>query len=128
MASVRAHARINKPASDVWALVRDPDSIPTWLPGIESSSTAGGVRKVGLPGGMEISETIVLNDDDLRRFQYSISDGPMPLEHHLSTIDVLEDVDGSIVVYSMDVLPAEMTALFGQVVSSAVQSLSDHFA
>ena len=52
-----------------------------------------------------ITEEIVTVDDDLRRFQYSITEMPIPVEYHLSTIDVLEDGDGTLIVYGVDVQP-----------------------
>ena len=83
----------------------DAGGISTWFPGIEQSSAFGSTRSCTLAGGMQLEEDIVNVDDALRRFQYRITAG-MPVEHHLGTVDVLEDGEGhSLVVYSTEVTP-----------------------
>lgn len=125
MASARAHLRIARSADDVWKLAGDPDAITTWMPGIESSSTDDtGLRTVTLPGGMEIKEQIQVRDDVLRRMQYGIVEGPLPVQLHRATLDVLEDGDGAIVVYAVDVEPAELKPVFDQMTAGAVQALA----
>ena len=129
MASARAHTRIARSADDVWKVAGDPDSITAWIPGLESSSTdANGLRTVTLPGGMVVTEQIHLRDDGLRRMQYGIADGPLPVQLHRATIDVLEDGDGAIVVYAVDVEPDELKPVFDQMTSGAVQALAAHLA
>jgi hypothetical protein len=76
--------------------------------------------------GMEIEEREVTNDGELRRLQYSIVGGPMVPEHHLATIDVLDDGDGALIVYSCDVSPDEVGELFDGVYASAAQGIADH--
>jgi len=39
----------------------------------------------------------VTNDPELRRFQYRIVGGGMPVESHIGTVDMREDGGGSIV-------------------------------
>ena len=113
MASARAHARIARSADEVWKVAGDPDSITLWMQGVASSSTdANGLRTVVVSGGLEVKEQIRVRDDKLRRLQYSLVEGPMPLDDHRATIDVLEDGDGAIVVYSVDVAPDELLTVF----------------
>lgn len=129
MASARAHTRIPRSADEVWKLAGDPDSITTWMPGIETSSTdANGLRTVTLPGGMEIKEQIQVRDDALRRLQYGIVEGPLPAQLHRATIDVLEDGDGAVVVYAVDIEPDELKPVFDQMTAGAVQALAAHLA
>lgn len=51
-------------------------------------------------------------DDELRRFQYRITEGPMPPEFHLGTVDVLPDGDGSLVIHSTEVVPDDAKPVF----------------
>jgi hypothetical protein len=51
----------------------------------------------------------------------------MPLEHHLATITVLEDGDGSILVWEYDVRPDEMAAAMGPVYEGSVQAVKARF-
>ena len=125
MASLRSTARIARPADEVWKVVSDPTGISAWFPGIETATASGSTRTCTLAGGMALEEDIVTVDDALRRFQYRITAG-MPVEHHLGTVDVLEDGDGSLVVYSTEVTPDSMAELMGPAVEGGVQGLKAH--
>jgi hypothetical protein len=122
MASIRHHARINRSPDDVWALVADAGGLGEWFPGIESCTLNGDVRSIEMMG-MEIDEKIVLSDDALRRLQYSIVAGPMVPEHHLCTMDVIEDGEGSLLVYSCDVSPDELGEVFDGVYKGATEAI-----
>ena len=74
-----------------------------------------------------IIEEIVTVDDDLRRFQYSITEMPIPVEFHLSTIDVLEDGDGTLIVYGVDVRPDMLKDILAPTISGATVGMKKHF-
>lgn len=126
MATIRHHARIDRPAADVWATVSDTGAISRWFPLIEESSVEGSTRSCTMKGGGRLVEEIVTSDDDLRRFQYRIVDGDMPVEHHLGTIDVLEDGDGSLVIYSTDVTPDEVAGQMNGALAQGLEGLKQH--
>jgi hypothetical protein len=50
----------------------------------------------------------------------------MPVESHLGTIDVLEDGDGSIVIYSTDVTPDGLAKPMNSSLRAAVDGLKTH--
>lgn len=100
MATIRHHAHIDRSPDEVWKAVADAGAISAWFPGIEESSSEGNVRRCSM-GGTELVEEIVTVDDELRRFQYRITGGPMTLDFHLATVDVLPDGDGSLVVQGL---------------------------
>lgn len=122
MASLRTHARIARPADEVWKVVSDVSGISAWFPGIEEATAGDGTRSCTLAGGMVLEEDIVNVDDSLRRFQYRITSG-MPVDHHLGTVDVLEDGDGSLVVYSTEITPDSLADLMGPAIEGGVQGL-----
>src|SRR5436305_10424510 len=126
MATIREHARITRPADEVWKVVSDAGSME-WFPGVESCSLSGTTRTVTFSGGIEVQEEIVTNDDELRRLQYRIVGGALPVEFHLGTIDVLEDGDGSLVIYSTDVAPDGFAKPMGSSLRAAVAGLKQHF-
>ena len=125
MATARAYAKINRPADEVWKLVTDPTAIAAWFPGVATCVLEGDARVVTVDGGMTVTERIVSNDGELRRFQYSLLDLP-GCEHHLATVDVLEDGDGSIVVYGTDVLPDALGGAMQGAVTGAIAGLKGH--
>ncbi|MBW3606166.1 MAG: SRPBCC family protein [Actinobacteria bacterium] len=126
MATIRHHARIDRAPDDVWRVVADAGAISEWFPAIEQSSSDGGVRDCTLVNGAKLREEIVTSDDDLRRFQYRIVDGDMPLEFHLGTVDVIADGDGSLVVYSTDLLPDDAKQQMDGVIAEGLSSLKRH--
>jgi len=51
----------------------------------------------------------------------------MPVEHHLGTVDVLEDgPQSSLVVYSTEITPDHLAGLVGPSVEGGVQGLKAH--
>lgn len=126
MASLRTHTRIARPAEDVWKVVSDAAGISTWFPGIEQSTAGDGTRSCTMAGGMQLEEDIVNVDDSLRRFQYRIASG-IPADHHLGTVDVLEDgAEGSLVVYSTEIAPDSLAGVMGPAVEGGLQGLKSH--
>jgi hypothetical protein len=125
MATVRHHVRIAAAPNDVWKVVSDAASIANWFPPIATSVATPTGRIVTLADGTEIAEDTITNDDDLRRFQYAIRSG-LPLEHHIGTLDVLEDGAGTLVVYSADVLPDSLGPTFTAVMGEGIVGLREY--
>ncbi len=126
MATIRHHARIDRSPDEVWRAVADAGAISTWFPLIEESSAQDGRRFCTLKGGGKLEEEIVTTNDELRRFQYRITAGDMPVEFHLGTVDVLPDGDSSLVVYSTDVTPDEVAEQMDGVLAEGLAGLKQH--
>ena len=104
MASLRHERRIAASADTVWDVVRRPESIPNWFPGIVSCTVEGNIRTIVTASGLEMAEEILTIDSLIRRFAYRIT---APLyRFHLGVIDVIElgPVD-SLCVYSTTAEP-----------------------
>ncbi len=125
MGTGRVHIRITHPVDEVWAVIGDFTGIDSWFPGVESVEATEQGRKVGLPGGAEVSERLVTNDADLHRQQYALVDVP-GVTSHLATIDVIDDREGSLVVYSFDVEPQAMVPFMQQNYVAALAALKEH--
>jgi hypothetical protein len=126
MASLRTHARIARPADEVWKVVSDATGISAWFPGIEEATATGSGRSCTLAGGHQLEEDVVNVDGSLRRFQYRITAG-MPVEHHLGTVDVLEDgADSALVVYSTEITPDGLADVMGPSIEGGLQGLKAH--
>jgi carbon monoxide dehydrogenase subunit G len=122
MATIRHHARIDASPDVVWAIVSDPAGIDEWFPGIESVEWDGTTRTIDM-GGLKIAEEVVTSDDQLRRFQYRITGGPVELDYHLATIDVFEDGDGAFLVYSCDLEPGDGAEMMAAVLGTGIEGL-----
>jgi hypothetical protein len=126
MATIREHIRVNRPADDVWKILSNASDM-SWFPTVEASTMpTPSTRSVTFEGGFTVEEEIVTNDDALRRFQYRLVGGAMPVESHLGTLDVLEDGEASIVIYSTDVQPDGFAKPIQQTMSSALGELKKY--
>ena len=126
MATIRHHSQIDRSPDDVWQAVADAGAISTWFPLIEESRAEGDSRFCTLQGGGKLEEQIVTSDDELRRFQYRITGGEMPVEFHLGTVDVLPNGDGSLVIYSTDVTPDEAAEQMNGALAQGLDGLKQH--
>lgn len=126
MATIRHHARIDRSPDEVWRVVADAGAIATWFPLIEESRADGDARFCSMKGGGSLEEQIVTSDDRLRRFQYRITGGDIPVEHHIGTVDVLEDGAGSLVIYSTDVTPDAVADQMNPALAEGLLGLKAH--
>src|SRR5947208_15381022 len=108
MASATNETDIQRPADDVWKVVRDFGGLAAWMPGIDSCRVEGDDRILEMMG-MELTESLVRLDDDARTLVYGIAKSPMPIEHHEATIAVTSTGDASSrVSYGVEVRPDSM--------------------
>jgi uncharacterized protein YndB with AHSA1/START domain len=127
MPSLRSHVVIDAAPDAVWKIVSDAPNIADWFPAMTSSSGDGTRRTVVLTDGSTLEEAVVTNDPALRRFQYRVVGGDLPVEHHLGTVDVIEvEPNRTVVVYSTEIEPASLADAFEGAVSEAVRALPQH--
>jgi carbon monoxide dehydrogenase subunit G len=126
MATLRTHLTIDRPADEVWSVVSDAGNISAWFPMVQTSTADGGQRHCELDGGVPLDEEIVTNDAELRRFQYRIVGGAVPVTSHLGTVDVLEQGGSSLVVYSTEVTPDEVAGTLGPAVEDGLRGLKSY--
>jgi hypothetical protein len=125
VATARYDVRIARNADDVWKVVSDAGTISDWFPGMTASSATDTTRTITLDGGLVLEEDIVTNDAALRRFQYRVTGGAMPVEFHLGTVDVLEDGDGCRVIYSTDIRPDDFVGIVGPATEGGLKGLKE---
>jgi uncharacterized protein YndB with AHSA1/START domain len=68
MASLRYERRIAASVDAVWDVVRRPESIPNWFPGIVSCTVEGNIRTIRTAAGLQMPEEILTIDPMIRRF------------------------------------------------------------
>ncbi|MDE3064217.1 MAG: SRPBCC family protein [Acidobacteriota bacterium] len=123
MASLRYERRIAAPADDVWRIVRDPASIPTWFPGITSCRVEGRRRTIVTATGLEMDEEILVIDETLRRFAYRVV-SPL-VHHHLGLIDVVAlGPEDTLCLYSTTAEPDTMALVIGGGTAGALDEIA----
>jgi hypothetical protein len=122
LASLRHELRIAAPAGVVWDIIRRPESIPDWFPGVESCTVDGSTRVLKTKTGLEIPEEILAVDPILRRFAYRII---APLyTFHLGTIDVIElGAKDTLCVYSTTAEPDALALIIAGATTEALTEI-----
>jgi hypothetical protein len=110
VASLRHERRIEADAATVWDVIRRPESIPNWFPGVVSCTVEGSKRVITTAAGIEMPEQILTIDPLIRRFAYRITS---PLyRFHLGVIDVIALApNDSLCVYSTTAEPDPLALL-----------------
>ncbi|MFC6066642.1 SRPBCC family protein [Streptomyces ochraceiscleroticus] len=124
MTTLRSHALLDCAPDVLWKVVSDAAHISDWFPAITTSTGDDTHRTVTLEDGTRLEESIVTRDPRLRRFQYRVVGGDLPVEHHLGTIDIFDVGQRSLLVYSTEIEPATLGEAFGPAVEEAVQHLA----
>ena len=123
MGSATNEIDIDRPADDVWNVVRDFGGLAAWMPGIDSCRVEGDERILEMMG-MELTEKLVRLDEGARTLVYGIAKSPMPIEHHEATNAVTPvDDRSSHVTYTVDVAPDSMTEMMSNAYAGALQAL-----
>lgn len=124
MADGKVEVHIARPPEEVWELVADFGGLDSWMPGVESCELDGDVRTLSAMG-TTLKERLVAQDDDARTQSYSIVEGPMPVEHHLATISVAPDGDGTLFTWAYEVRPDDMAQVFGGIYEGSAKAFKE---
>jgi len=107
-------------------VVSDAGNISAWFPMVATSTATDDHRHCMLEGDVPLEEEIVTNDATLRRFQYRIVGGAVPVESHLGTVDVIDDGGSSLVIYSTEVSPDEVADTLGPAIEDGLRGLKSY--
>ncbi|MBO6783579.1 MAG: SRPBCC family protein [Alphaproteobacteria bacterium] len=97
MAKVSVSQKIPASAQQVWDAIGQFNSIGDWHPGVQKSDSEDGgtVRRLTMPDGSTLVETLVSEDGKERTYEYAIPDGQMPFSGYRAKMRVIEDDDGN---------------------------------
>jgi carbon monoxide dehydrogenase subunit G len=127
MAIFEESITIDRSPDDVWRVIGDAGNISGWLPFITESRLEGDYRicRAGENGGLR--ELILLIDDDRRRTEYTILEGPMPIEFIHAGIEVRSEGSGSRVVWDTTVTPDALAEMFKPIYREGLENLRSQF-
>ena len=113
MATLRKEILLDASPEAVWDAVRDVGALHTRLvPGfVLDTRMEGEVRVVTFDNGMVVREPIVSVDDDRRRMAWTATGGRTA--HYNAALEVFSDGAGCRVVWTIDLLPHELSAAIG---------------
>ena len=86
--AIRLEFTLPASADAVWAIVGDPGRTD-WVPGVESCTFDGAVRRFVMTGAGTLAERILARDPAARRLEYGVIESAAPLRAHRAAITVL---------------------------------------
>jgi hypothetical protein len=113
MPTVTVSSVIDAPASEVWAVIRDFNGLPSWHPrmveshieGDMQSNQIGCVRNFEVVSGARLREKLLAMSDVDFSVTYTILETPAPISNHQATLRLIAITDGNLCA-------AEWTATF----------------
>ena len=129
MATIHLETELAVGPDELWATVRDVGNLSDLLNILEASSLDGDQRSCTLAGGGgQLAETILAVDDDHRRVAYTITDSPLPIELHASSMQVFDAGGGrSTFRWITDVKPDALADGLGPMLAGAVTGMQEHY-
>jgi len=123
---LRNEIRVDATPDDVWAVVGDLAGADRWVPGVISARIDGGTRVCTLADGSQIREEISDYSPEQRRYSYTHTEHPMPLERSTGTLSVVPDGGGTRVVWdaSVEVPDPALATMLETGFREAMQSLA----
>ncbi|MFT9100387.1 MAG: SRPBCC family protein [Zymomonas mobilis subsp. pomaceae] len=87
-------------ADRAWRLLGGFDSLPLWIPMIETSvlEEGGRVRYLTAAGGITIRERMLTFDEQARLYTYAYVEGPDPVKNYIGKVSVEEKTSDSCVI------------------------------
>jgi carbon monoxide dehydrogenase subunit G len=103
MADVTVALKISAPADAVWDILGDFDSMPKWMPGIETSEVSGegvgAIRTVTSARVGTIKERLDAYDSTARSFAYSVLEGALPANNFSGRMQVVPEGEGACTIH-----------------------------
>ena len=109
MPSVFSSITIGAPADRTWALIREFNGLPSWLPFVVASEIEGGgpanevgaVRRLTGDDGGVLRESLLEHSDEERYYRYGILESPLPVRDYVGEARVAQDgADSSILTWT----------------------------
>lgn len=122
----RAEVRVEQSPDEVWAVVGDFGRLAEWSPGIDSCTVEGQDRTI-VTGGMEFVERLVHRDEATRTLVYGVlPSGVMPITRHEATVAVEPAGSGSLVSWSFEIEPDQLTDVLLGAYQQGLDALRAH--
>jgi hypothetical protein len=128
MATLRKEIPVANAATPVWHAIRDFGQVhtkvaPGFLTGLKMDN---GDRIVTFFNGVVARERLVTADDEARRLVYAVVEGRPG--HYNASVEVLPEGDGSLIVWTIDLLPNELAPAIEGMMDQALGTMKKTLA
>jgi hypothetical protein len=120
MKKIKIEKQIKCSADLLWELFADVTR-SDWVPFANEIILENDVRTFKMDGVGEIKEQILEKDQANKSLTYSVIKSPVPLNHHLAKVKVIEDNDFSKLVWTSEVEPDEFEKLISVGMESSIE-------
>ena len=122
MKKIRVEKHIKCSADSLWELFADVTR-SDWVPFANEIVFENDVRTFKMDGVGEIQEKIIKKDQANKSLTYSVIKSPVPLNHHLAKVIVLEDNNFSKLIWTSEVEPDEFEKLITDGMESSIEAI-----
>lgn len=127
MTTIFADARIDRTPDEVWAVVGDIGGLSRWMPGIDAISLEGDSRVCEVGGGeVRLVEKVLSRDDTVRRYEYTITEGPVDFSHHRAAMSVVPEGTGSRFTWEITIEPDEAAEPMRATATAGAEALKSY--
>lgn len=100
MTAVKVDQHFDVDADQIWQVIGNFQTLHDWHPMVSKSESkeGGTVRKLTLPDGSTVTETLKDHDDRARSYTYEITQSALPVSGYVATIKVTPDKKGGCTV------------------------------
>ena len=122
MKKIRIEKQIKCSAESLWELFADVTR-SDWVPFADDIIFENNVRTFKMDGVGEIQEKIIETDQENKSLTYSVIKSPVPLNHHLAKVKILENNNFSKLVWTTEVEPDEFEKLISDGMESSIEMI-----
>ena len=97
----------------LWQIVGTPDNV-SWVPGVESCTFDGEIRRFVMSGAGDLAERIIERDDAKRLLRYGVIESSPPLAEHAAAIEVISTDSGARLIWTTRVSPGAVAPFIEQ--------------
>jgi len=128
MTSIIKIIDVKKDVDYVWEKVRNVGGVTELTNLITECRLDGDTRYCTLADGAKLVEKIISIDEAVKRIGYTITDGPMPLDFHFASLQVVKNGSGAQMIWSVDFKPDALAEGFAPMMDMIAESFKENLS
>ncbi len=122
MVKIKIEKQIKCTVDSLWELFSDVTR-SDWVPFANKILYEDGVRTFIMEGVGEIKEKIIEINHSEKSLTYKVVQSPVPLDHHLAKVTILEDKNFSKLIWVSEIKPDKFEKLIKDGMESSVETI-----
>ena len=122
MVKIKIEKQIKCTVDSLWELFSDVTR-SDWVPFANKILYEDGVRTFIMEGVGEIKEKIIEINHSEKSLTYKVVQSPVPLDHHLAKVTILEDKNFSKLIWASEIKPDKFEKLIKDGMESSIEMI-----